>query len=252
MDSNPDGATTSYFCQWCERAYPCTNRIADFVVPEQLSEQDAREERNVEKYASHYDLMIKLFNLPFFAWEPTERRKCLQMLRLRPDMRVLEVGIGTGLNISYILKKMQMRGEYVGFDLSMKMLKIAQKRAQKISFPVALHRANGCHLPYKTEYFDVVIHFGSLNTFGEKGNAIEEMLRVTKPEGQILISAEGLKPGMENNIIGRVALKRRPLYSSTPPIKYLPSQIQPTLKWIFRNTFYCVYIIKPKEDGLQI
>jgi len=247
-----DVTKKSYFCKNCERIYPINNEFVDFVLLEQLSDQDSKVERNVEKYASYYDLIIKLFNLSIFTWEPFERKKCLQLLELKSDMRILEIGIGTGLNISYFLKRIKKSGEYVGIDLSVKMLEIAKKRTRKISFPIKLYRANGCHLPFKNEYFDVLFHFGVFNTFGEKEKAIKEMLRVTKPNGQILISAEGLKPGMEKNIIGKFVLKRRSLYSSIPPTKYLPPQIKPELKWIFRNTFYCLYFVKSRDVVLKI
>ena len=89
------------------------------------------------------------------------------------------------------------------------------------------------------DLFDAVLHFGGINTFGEKERAIAEMVRVAKPGAKIVIGDEGLAPGKEKTWFGRRLLKMNTLFANKPPVDLLPENVEDfNLRWIWRGTFY--------------
>jgi ubiquinone/menaquinone biosynthesis C-methylase UbiE len=96
---------------------------------------------------------------------------------------VLEVAIGTGLNLGYYRPDIQL----TGMDLSPAMLDIARKRADDIGLPVQLHEGDAHELPYEDESFDSVVCTFSLCNIPDLDQAVAEMTRVLKPRGVLLL-----------------------------------------------------------------
>lgn len=95
---------------------------------------------------------------------------------------VLEVGCGTGLFISNIS---QFAGLFVGVDFSLGMLKKASLRAEN----ALLILADADYLPVKDDVFDAVFSLTLLQNMPQPRRTIEEMSRVVKPKGKIIITA---------------------------------------------------------------
>ena len=114
----------------------------------------------------------------------------LGSLEVMNNDRVLEVSVGTGNNIKYLVKKYQNL-ELHGLDIFSGMLKQCQKVMKK--YPISLVQGNGESLTYKDNSFDVVFHVGGINFFNNKKAAIEEMIRVAKPKTKITIVDETSK-----------------------------------------------------------
>jgi arsenite methyltransferase len=112
-------------------------------------------------------------------------RELIELLDLREDRYVLDIGCGVGATACYIAKRYGCR--VVGIDISDKMLNWAKKRAkrekveQKVEFRVADARA----LPFKDDIFDAVICESVTAFVEDKRKAVSEYVRVTKPEGCI-------------------------------------------------------------------
>ncbi len=75
-------------------------------------------------------------------------------------------------------------------DISIGMLRQANKHLKKWKVKATLIHAEGENLPFKDEYFDVVFHCGGINYFNDKQKAIFEMIRVAKPGTKLLIVDE--------------------------------------------------------------
>lgn len=108
--------------------------------------------------------------------------------KLRPE-KVLEVGTGTGLHAYWFLKNIKYKVKFTGIDISENMLKEARKRLstfrnEKI---VSLKKANALSLPFKDEVFDLVFSSGTLHHIDRPEKAIEEMTRVLKKGGTLII-----------------------------------------------------------------
>lgn len=78
-----------------------------------------------------------------------------------------------------------------GIDLSSEMLKFAQKYAAKHEFPVELTHNDMRSLPFSNGYFDHIICVASLHHikgFQEQLNALKELKRVLRPEGEVFVT----------------------------------------------------------------
>ncbi|MBB3039532.1 class I SAM-dependent methyltransferase [Hoyosella altamirensis] len=59
------------------------------------------------------------------------RIAAVEMLRIQPGMKVLDIGCGTGLNLPLVTRKIGPHGVYVGLDRSPEMLEQAQRKASR-------------------------------------------------------------------------------------------------------------------------
>ncbi|MGH3740205.1 MAG: class I SAM-dependent methyltransferase [Micromonosporaceae bacterium] len=105
-----------------------------------------------------------------------------------PDgARVLDVGTGPGrLALAIAEANPGLRVE--GVDLSDEMIEHAQRLAaaadaERVDFAVA----DVAHLPHPDHSFDLVVSTLSQHHWADRTGAVSELLRVTKPTGQIWI-----------------------------------------------------------------
>jgi ubiquinone/menaquinone biosynthesis C-methylase UbiE len=118
------------------------------------------------------------------------RRNQIDLLNLREGERVLEVGCGTGV-LSLLAKMIVGEGGAVeGIDIAPKMVARARQKAEKAGMPVNFSVASIDELPYGDGIFDAVISslmFHHL-PLGIKERGLEEVYRVLKPGGRLLLS----------------------------------------------------------------
>ena len=108
------------------------------------------------------------------------------------DARILDAGAGTGL-VGVCLAEMGY-GRMVAMDLSQGMLDEAQKKQVYEDFH---QMVMGETLDYDTDSFDAVITVGVLTVGHAPASSLDELVRVTKPNGYIVFS---LRPDVyENN-----------------------------------------------------
>lgn len=96
--------------------------------------------------------------------------------------RVLEVGVGTGMNFS----RYDGIEALYGVEPDPHMIRRARKRAARADFPVQLDQAGAESLPYPDEFFDTAVLTWVLCTIPEPDLAVNEILRVLKPGGRLL------------------------------------------------------------------
>jgi len=105
--------------------------------------------------------------------------------------RVLEMGIGSGLNLRFYGGDVTA---VVGVDPSPEMLRLARPKAAAAPFPVELVNRAGETLPFDDAGFDSVVTTWTLCTIGEPLRALAEMRRVLKPDGELLFVEHGRSP----------------------------------------------------------
>lgn len=111
-------------------------------------------------------------------------REILNNSFLNRESKVLEVGCTNGftsLEISRILEC-----EVIGVDINEKSLINAQKRVKKEN--VKFQRANAYNLPFKDNYFDLVICGNATSFMPKKKKAVEEYIRVVKDWGFVVLT----------------------------------------------------------------
>lgn len=188
-------------CKTCNREYKIDDGIPDFLLTDHLEERDRRWMQEYDRMARNYDLVM-CHLLPFFSLglEPFKRNRWAKRLQIQRGDIVLDISTGTGRNVSFIASKVCKEGKLFAMDISRGVLDYARKKVKQ-SWNVEFQRANAAYLPYKSGVFDSVMLVGGINTFGEKRKALQEMVRVAKPEGKIVIVDEGLAPGKEKNLL---------------------------------------------------
>lgn len=105
---------------------------------------------------------------------------------------VLEIGIGSGLNLSFYDPAKVRR--IVGVDPSADMQKLARQRAEQISIPVEMIALELGQIQAEDARFDSIVCTFTLCTIPDAVAALREMRRVLKPGGKLLFSEHGLAP----------------------------------------------------------
>jgi SAM-dependent methyltransferase len=112
------------------------------------------------------------------------RRRGITPERLQ-QLRVLEVGSGSGGNLRRMIDYGVPAGNLFGFDLLADRLDIARQQCPEI----AVVQADGTAIPFATASFDLILHFGvfsSLSQTETRQAFAGEMRRVLRPDGLIL------------------------------------------------------------------
>ena len=127
---------------------------------------------------------------------PEATRQLLDMIGLRSQDQILDVGSGPG---STALRIAENSGaQATGIDLSPEMVSKARMRVERLGLTgkVDFQVGNVLALEFADETFDAVI-FESLLTIlpGDPGRALEEMVRVLKPGGVLAGNEATIDPG---------------------------------------------------------
>jgi len=106
--------------------------------------------------------------------------------------RVLEVGIGTGLNLAHYDKSRV--SAIVGVDPAMQMHRLARKRMARAGLDVELVGVSAEGLPLDDASFDSVVMTYTLCSIPDPVSAVRELRRVLKPGGKLLFCEHGRAP----------------------------------------------------------
>jgi ubiquinone/menaquinone biosynthesis C-methylase UbiE len=105
---------------------------------------------------------------------------------------VLEIGVGSGLNIPHYKNIDRL----YGLEPSKELLEKAEPVAQSASFPVELLKAPAEDIPLEDHSVDTVLSSWTLCSIPEIRTALREMRRVLRPEGQFIFIEHGLAPDL--------------------------------------------------------
>ncbi|WP_201550023.1 class I SAM-dependent methyltransferase [Psychrobacter fjordensis] len=107
---------------------------------------------------------------------------------------VLEVGIGSGLNLPFYDAKRV--SSIVGIDPAAQMQTLARKRASDISIPVEVIAVDVQGIHADTDRFNTIVMTFTLCSIDDPVSALQEMARVLKPDGRLLFCEHGLAPDL--------------------------------------------------------
>jgi ubiquinone/menaquinone biosynthesis C-methylase UbiE len=105
--------------------------------------------------------------------------------------RVLEVGIGSGLNLPLYPAAVR---EVIGLDPSRQLLAMARHAAEHCACPVGFIDGSAEEIPLDSHSVDTVVTTWTLCSIYGAGQALREMRRILKPGGQLLFVEHGLSP----------------------------------------------------------
>src|SRR5690606_17382854 len=121
-----------------------------------------------------------------------------EVMKLRSQLvpqaqgEVLEIGIGTGLNLGFYDPALVSR--VVGVDPAAQMQAMAQRRAAGIAIPVEMLALELGQIQAQDDRFDSIVCTFTLCSIPDVAAALEEMRRVLKPGGRLLFAEHGLAP----------------------------------------------------------
>jgi ubiquinone/menaquinone biosynthesis C-methylase UbiE len=105
--------------------------------------------------------------------------------------RVLEIGIGSGLNLPFYGASVR---EVVGLEPAPRLIAMARNPAGSSVVPVSFVEGSAEAIPLDAASFDTVVTTWTLCTIPNAVNAVTEMRRVLKPSGRLLFVEHGLAP----------------------------------------------------------
>lgn len=137
--------------------------------------------RKIERVYSGY---ARVYDRVFGRIFQHSRQAAIRDLNVKPDERVLEVGVGTGLCLPFYPRHCRI----TGIDLSDGMLAKARElvRAHELSH-VELMRMDAGDMTFADGSFDVVVAAYVITAVPDYRKVMSEMIRVCRPGGRIVL-----------------------------------------------------------------
>ena len=210
-------------------------------------EKERKSRAHYEKRARLYDWANHIATVLRGTTGIRERRKAVRRLELKPGHSVLEVSVGTGTNLALIHEAVTANGKIVGLDISGHMLDRCREKLSRGRIGASLVTGEAGHLPFTSDRFDAVFHHGGIAEFGDRKAAIDEMWRVTKPRGRLVICDAGRPTDRRLSMANQFLMRFQPEYDLPPPMNLLPSEAQEVkLSWFHRGGWYLIEFRKPE------
>jgi phosphatidylethanolamine/phosphatidyl-N-methylethanolamine N-methyltransferase len=131
-----------------------------------------------------YEKLAKVYDIIFGPTLHHGRLVAIERMAIKPGDRILEVGVGTGINTSLY----PTTGSVTGIDLSASMLEKARERVQREGLRhVRLQEMDAAHLIFADDTFDIVYAPYLVSVVPDPVQVVKEMRRVCRPGGKIVI-----------------------------------------------------------------
>lgn len=205
-----------------------------------------------ERYQNFLNWLFKTFKVE----EKTFRQNMFQKLSVSENMNVLITSVGNGddlINLKSLYSNLKLN--IYAQDISKTMCDFTLLRLQNEDIYIKdINISDLAALPYKSNFFDIVFHFGGINWIKNKSAALSEMVRVSKDFGQIAIGDESVAPWLRNSLFGKMMIENNSLWSAEVPLDTLPTNInQVKLDYMLENCFYFLTFIKdPKFPNVDL
>lgn len=145
-----------------------------------------------------YDKIAKAYDWTFGPTLHPGRLTAIQRMGIQPGDRILEVGVGTGINLALYPKDCTV----TGIDYSEQMLEKARERIERKGISNArLLQMDGADLKFADNSFDIVYAPYVISVVPDPVKVAREMERVCRPGGRIIILNHFLSP---NTLMSRV------------------------------------------------
>ena len=137
-----------------------------------------------------YSRKLKLFN----AFAAPELRQAMGSLALKPGMRVLDAGCGTGEALGWLAAEVAPGGVVIGMDLAASHIRAACAMASEDAALVL--QANLLEAPMAPASFDLAWSVNVINHLRSPSAGIDALGSLLRPGGRIALGQSSLLPDM--------------------------------------------------------
>ncbi len=149
--------------------------MAEHFTLDQIKETNELQRR-------YFNDNVDLFEPPLPRGVPERLKATVRASGIQPGDKVLDVGTGTGILISFILK--HHPSEIHACDLAEKMLECVKHK-----FPgVLTHLSDIGELPLPENSLDIAFINGCFSNIMDKSRSLDNLYRLLRPKGRLVIS----------------------------------------------------------------
>jgi ubiquinone/menaquinone biosynthesis C-methylase UbiE len=179
-----------------------------FVFAKQKTEKTSEPQKATGFLADEHKALnfYRIFSVAYDTLNPylytdAMRSEMVNQIANGANLRVLDVGCGTGYTTLGVLKREDV-SEMVALDMNPVQLKRAVKNLRPEKGRTIISRGDADNLPFVDSSFDAVISVGAIEYFPDPEKTIMEFARVTKPSGTVIVG------GPESGWFSKLALNR--------------------------------------------
>lgn len=140
-------------------------------------------DKQTKKIMNRYNRVSYIYDIFESPMELMAMKKYRQEIMNDLRGKVLEVGVGTGRNIEFYPKDLDI----TAIDFSDHMLKKAKEKTRKLNKNVDLQLADVQQLPFDDHTFDTVFTTCVFCSVPDPILGLKEIRRVLKPEGKVIL-----------------------------------------------------------------
>lgn len=139
----------------------------------------------LEKHRIYFNELAPVWD-QLMSNEPYERLdEIFNTISISSNSNILDVGTGTGVMLAILKKIVGSSGQIVALDISEEMLLRAKEKNGEESIDYI--QGDIAASPFENQSFDVIICNSCFPHFIDKQASINEMARILKPGGQVII-----------------------------------------------------------------
>lgn len=139
--------------------------------------------------ARDYSQKLTLFN----SFAERELRQAIASLDLKPGMRALDAGCGTGEVLAWLRDAVMPGGEVIGIDLARAHVAIA---CRHLAAPAWIVQADLLRAPFPPTCFDLIWCVNTLNHLRDPLEGVRTLATLLRPGGRIALGQSSLLPDM--------------------------------------------------------
>jgi len=188
---------------------------------EQLENKDYLRDDYIKEL---YSKSVGIYDIIFGGeWVYEARKETVDLLEAKPGERILEVAVGTGVNLSYYPDDC----EITGIDYCEATLQKAIERAKALlEKRITLELMDVLEMTFPENSFDKVHSFYFLSSCRDPLRALEQIRRVCQPDGRLVIF-DAIKSDIDEVAVAQylfrpVARVLGPIYLEFCPPRLLP------------------------------
>jgi ubiquinone/menaquinone biosynthesis C-methylase UbiE len=160
--------------------------MAENKSSQSRDDEDTIMKSHMEKMVNSYD---KYMNKITLGREDALRTMTVSLAQVKPGDCVLEIGCATGTLSLAAKRQAGPTGSVYGIDIIPGMIEVSRNKAAEAGLDVTFQLGNIEDIPFPDKYFDIVMCSFMIFHMSEKvrNKGIEEIYRVLKPQGRLLV-----------------------------------------------------------------